>query len=57
MAIIIKELIIKGKVVKELPDMQVSNGVIEDYLRKIKQEIIEQCKEQIKEELDRDSMK
>lgn len=57
MAIIIKELIIKGKVVKDLPDITLSNGLIEDYLKKIKQEIIETCKEQVIEELARDSMK
>ncbi len=57
MAIIIKELIIKGKVVRDLPNMQVSDGLLEGYLKKIKKEIIEACKEQIKEELERDNMK
>lgn len=57
MAIIIKELVIKGKVVKDLPDVQVRDGLIESYLKKVKAEIIEACKEQIKEELERESSK
>lgn len=57
MAIIIKELVIKGKVVRDLPEMQISDGVIEDYIKKHIQEIVERCKEQVKEELERERMK
>jgi hypothetical protein len=57
MAIIIKELVVKGKVVRDLPDIEARDGLIEDYLKKIKNEIIETCKEQVKEELERESSK
>ena len=57
MAIVIKELIIKGKVIKDLQGMEVRNGIIEDYLKKIKKEIIETCIEQVKEDLEREKMK
>jgi hypothetical protein len=57
MAIIIKELIIKGKVIKDLQGAEVRDGMIEDYLKKIKKEIIETCKEKVKEDLERERMK
>ena len=57
MAIIVKELIIKGKVVKDLPDVRIENGLLTEYLRKIKKDIIESCKEQIKNELEREFLK
>jgi hypothetical protein len=57
MAIIIKELVIKGKVVRNLPDVQIRDGLLENYLKKVKSEITEACKEQVKEELERESSK
>ena len=57
MAIIIKELVIKGKIVKDLQGVEVKSGVIEDYLKKVKKEIIETCKEKVKEDLERERMK
>jgi len=57
MPIVIKELIIKGKVVKDLPDIKLGDRLFEDYLRKIKREIIESCKDEVREEFKRELMK
>lgn len=57
MAIIIKELVIKGKVVRDLQDVKMEDGLTEAYLNKIKRSIVESCKQQIREELERELMK
>ena len=57
MAIIIKELLIKGKVIRDAPNSTIDDTILQQYLQSLKKEIIEDCKEQIKEELERESMK
>ena len=57
MAIIIKELLIKGKVIRDAPNSKIDDTILQHYLQSLKKEIIEDCKEQIKEELERESMK
>ena len=57
MAIIIKELLIKGKVIRDAPNSTIDDTILQHYLQSLKKEIIEDCKEQIKEELERESMK
>lgn len=55
--IIVKELIVRGKVAKELSASAPGAELPNDFYKKLKKEIIEACKEQIKEELEREKMK
>jgi chorismate mutase len=55
--LIVKELIVRGKVAKELSATAPVTEVSDEYYQKLKKEIIEACKEQIKEELEREKMK
>jgi len=57
MAIIIKELLIKGKIIRDAPNSKIDDRLLQNYLQKLKKEIIEDCKEQIKEELEREIIK
>lgn len=53
MAIIIKELVIKGRVNRNLSNAKLSEEISSELIQKLKKEIIESCKEEILEELER----
>lgn len=53
MAIIIKELTIKGRVVRELPDSRLDDRELEEYLARVREEIVAECLQRLREELER----
>ncbi len=54
MAIVIKELIIKGKVVNQLPNARLSEQDLAAYLDEVREEIVQRCIEQLRDEIEQE---